>query len=277
MKLYVTRYLHRTADYEVQELAFKHRVFSGQPCRKYCLKSNTYRTENRLNDITFDNKKLVKIVQSLDPNKAHGYDGISIRMLELSSPSTIKPLSIIFQKCLKSSIFPDDWKKENVVPVYKKNKQKNCEQLVNNYCPVSLLPICWKIFEKLIFDSIFNFMIQNNVLNSCQSGFKQNNSCINQHISITHNVYHTFNVNPSLEVRGVFLDLSKAFDKVWHRGLLYKLKNNGLKGNYLQMIELFFQYRRQKFVLNVHFSIFLSIIAGVSQGSVLGPLFFLFI
>ena len=83
-------------------------------------KSNTYHTENRLNNITFDNEKLPKIIQSLDANKAHGYDGISIRMLKLSSPSIIKPLSIIFQNCLESSIFPDDWKKGNIVPVHKK-------------------------------------------------------------------------------------------------------------------------------------------------------------
>ena len=71
-------------------------------------KSNTYQTENRLNDITFDNEKLLKIIQSLDANKAHGYDGVSIRMLELSSPSIIKPLSNVFQNFLKSGTFPDD-------------------------------------------------------------------------------------------------------------------------------------------------------------------------
>ena len=179
-------------------------------------KSNTYHTENRLNDITFENEKLLKIIQSLDANKARGYDGISIRMLKLGSPSIIKPLSIIFQNCLKSSTFADDWKKGNIVPVHKKNSI----QLVNNYRPVSLLPIYSEIFEKIILDSIFNFMIQNNLLNSCQSGFRPNDSCINQLISITHNIYRAFDANPSLEVRGVFLDLSKAFDKVWHEGLL---------------------------------------------------------
>ena len=83
-------------------------------------KSNTYHTENRLNDITFDDEKPLKIIQSLDANKAHEYDGISIRMLKLSSPSIRKPLSITFQNRLKSSIFPDDWKKGNIVPVHKK-------------------------------------------------------------------------------------------------------------------------------------------------------------
>ena len=83
-------------------------------------KSNTYHTENRLNDFIFDNEKLQKIIQSLDASKAHGYDGISIRMLKLCSPSIIKPLSIIFQTCLKSNTFPDDWKKGKLYGFIKK-------------------------------------------------------------------------------------------------------------------------------------------------------------
>ena len=81
---------------------------------------------------------------------------------------------------------------------------------------MSLLPICLKIFEKLIFDS---FMIRKNLLNSCQSS----------------NIYRAFDANPSLEVQGAFLDLSKAFDKVWHEDLLYKLKNSETNRNSLQL------------------------------------------
>ena len=110
---------------------------------------------------------------------------------------------------------------------------------------------------------------------SCQSGFRPNDSCINQLISITHNIYRAFDANPSLEVRGVFLDLSKAFDKVWHEGLLYKIKNNGINGNALQLIESFLHNRRQRVVLNGQSSSWLSIRPGVRQGSVLGALFFL--
>ena len=118
-------------------------------------------------------------------------------------------------------------------------------------------------------------MIQNNLLNSSQSGFRSNDSCINQLISITHNIDRAFDANPSLEVRGVFLDLSKAFDKVWHKGLLCKLKSNGINRNVLQLIESFLHNRRQRVVLNGQSSIWLSMKAGVPQGSVLGPLFFL--
>ena len=81
---------------------------------------------------------------------------------------------------------------------------KSSKHLVNNYRPVSLLPICSNILEKFIFDSIFSFMIHNKILNSCQSGFMPNDSCINKLISITHNIYRAFDPNPSLEVRGVF-------------------------------------------------------------------------
>ena len=128
---------------------------------------------------------------------------------------------------------------------------------------------------KLIFDSIFSLMTHNKLLNSCQSGFRPNDSCINQLISITHNIYHAFDANPSLEVRGGFLDLSKAFDKVWHEGLLYKVKNNGINGNTLKLIKSFLHNGCLRVVLNGQTSSWLSIRAGVPQGSVLGPLFFL--
>ena len=118
-------------------------------------------------------------------------------------------------------------------------------------------------------------MIHNKLLNSCQSAFRPNHSCINQLISITHNIYSPFDANPSLEVLCVFLDLSKAFDKVWHEGLLYKLNSNGINGNALHLIKSFLHNRNQRVVLNGQISSWLSIRGGVPQGSVLGPLFFL--
>ena len=118
-------------------------------------------------------------------------------------------------------------------------------------------------------------MTHNKLLNNCQSGFRPNDSCINQLISITHNIYRAFDANPSLEVRRVFLDLSKAFDKVfWHEGLLYKLKNNKINGNALKLIKSFLHNRCLRVVLNGQSSSLRSIKAGLPQGSVLGPLFF---
>ena len=115
---------------------------------------------------------------------------------------------------------------------------------------MSLLPICSKIFEKLIFDSIYEFIDNNNLFNNNQSGFKPNDSCIHQLIAITHNIFRVFDANPSLEVRVVFLDLSKAFDRVWHDALLYKLKNNGIDGNIFKLIESILNNKCQRVVLN---------------------------
>ena len=97
-------------------------------------------------------------------------------------------------------------------------------------------------------------MVQKNILNSCQSDFRSNDSSINQLISITRNIYRAFDANPSLEVRAVFLHLSKTFDKAWHEGLSYKLKNNGINGNALQLIESFLHNKCQRVVLNGQFS-----------------------
>ena len=95
--------------------------------------------------------------------------------------------------------------------------------MVENYRPISLLPIFGKIFEKIIFNRIYNFLLEEDLLNPNQSGFRPSDSCINQLLAITHEIFEASDCNPRLEVRSVFLDISKAFDKVWHKALLYKL------------------------------------------------------
>ena len=134
---------------------------------------------------------------------------------------------------------------------------------------------CSEIFEKLIFDSIYEFLNKNNLFNNNQSGFRPNDSCIHQLITITPNIFSAFDANPSLEVRGVFLDLSKAFDRVWNDGFLYKLKSNVIDGNLFKLIKSFLKNRSQRVVLNGQSSVWKSVTAGVLQSSVLGPLFFL--
>ena len=90
------------------------------------------------------------------------------------------------------------------------------------------MPVCFKIFEKVMFNSLFKYLDDNNLLSSNQSGFWSCDSCVHQLLSITHRIYKVFDANPSLDVRGVSLDFSKVFDRVWHDGLMYKLKALGI-------------------------------------------------
>ena len=116
--------------------------------------------------------------------------------------------------------FPLEWKKANLVPVYKKYDK----QCLENYRPVSLLPICDKSFEKLIFNEMFMFFNENNLISPKQSGFKPGDSCLNQLISITHEIYES--LDEGLDVRSTFLEISKALNKVPDERVLFKLSQN---------------------------------------------------
>ena len=192
-------------------------------------------------------------------------------MIKLCSKSVVKPVSIIFKNCIDTGTFPDIWKRSNIIPVHKKGDK----QIVDNYRTVSLLPIFGKILEKLLFNSIMDFLEENNLLNSNQSGFRSNDSCESQLLSIVHDIYSSFDCYPSLEVRGIFLDISKAFDRVWHEGLIYKIQSTEISGTALKLIKSFLSGRFQRVLLNSQTTSWSPILASVPQGSILGPLFFL--
>ena len=126
--------------------------------------------------------------------------------------------------------------KGNVVPIHKKDDKHNR--------PISLLRICGKIFEKLIFNEMFTFFFENELISPNQSGFKPGDSCINQFLATIHEIYKSF--DDGFEVRGVLLDISKAFDKFWHGGLIFKLKQDGICGNLLNLLCDFLRNKKQR-------------------------------
>ena len=149
--------------------------------------------------------------------------------------------------------------------------KKNEENLKENYRPISLLPIFGKILEKLIYDSLYSHLLSHELLNPNQSNFRPGDSTINQLLSITHTIFKALDCNPPLDVRSVYLDISKAFDRVWHDGLLYKLKRCGVSGPLLFLIQSFLKDRKQRTVLNGRSSNW----GDIFSGSILGPLLFL--
>ena len=131
------------------------------------------------------------------------------------------------------------------------------------------------IGNNALFNVLFKYLENNNLLNPHQSGIWPYDSSVHQLLSITYDIYKSFDPNPSLKVRGIFLYMSKVLDRVWHGGLLFKLKRLRVCGKYYGLINSFLRNRHQRVVLNDHWSKWSSIKSGVPQGSILGPLFFL--
>ena len=125
------------------------------------------KTDKRLNTISFKDSDITSIIKSLKPTKAHGADNISIRMIQLCGDSITLPLTLIFKFSLRNGIFPATWKMANIIPVQKKEEK----HIVKNYRPISLLPIFVKIFERLLFNSLFTHFHDNDLFTKCQSGF----------------------------------------------------------------------------------------------------------
>ena len=111
---------------------------------------------------------------------------------------------------------------------------------------MSLLPVCGKIPERLIFNSLYKYL-ENKLLLIHQYGFQSIHSCVNQLFSIARNLYKAFDVYPTLETCGVFLDMSKAFGKVWHHRLIFKLKPIRVSDSLLSLIESFLSNRFKEF------------------------------
>jgi len=205
----------------------------------------------------------------LDVSKSNGPDDISPRLLKSAARELSYPLALLFNKSLQSCTYPSAWKIANVTPVFKNGSR----ELVSNYRPISLLSIIGKTMEKCVFKHFFNFIQTYSIITKFQSGFMPNDSTTNQLINITDDIGRA--LDSGKEVRVIFCDISKAFDRVWHAGLVHKMEQIGIRADLLNWFKSYLSERRQRVVIEGNRSQVFDIKAGVPQGSILGPILIL--
>ena len=231
------------------------------------------RNNLKLHNISVAPKMVRKVVMNLDLSKASGPDYIPVVVLKNCEQELSYILAELFNKCLKESCFPDCWKISSVVPVIKNVGER---PTAKNYCPVSLLSVVSKVFEKLVNNSIVGHLEKCGLFSDFQYGFRSSRSTADLLTVVCDRIARAF--NRSGATRTVALDISKAFDKVWHACLLHKLKSYGILGQIFGLIFSFFSNfsnRRLRVVLDGKSSQEYSVNAGVPQGSILGPTLFL--
>ena len=227
------------------------------------------RVETQIAPFTITTNEITETINKLDVTKAVGPDLIHNKLLLAACPVINEPLAFLFNKSLTEGVFPTIWKTAHIVPIYKKGDKSNC----SNYRPIALLSCVGKVLEKCIQKRIVEYLNNERLISVSQSGFRKGDSTIYQLLTIYDDLCNALDKN--IISQAIFFDISKAFDRVWHRGLIHKLNAIGIRGELNTWLKSYLSGRKQAVVIRGSASEYKTVSAGVPQGSVLGPLLFL--
>ena len=208
-------------------------------------------------------------IRNLKNTNSAGYDELTTKFIKVSAPLLIPALTKIFNLSITAGVYPNSLKTAKITPVFKKGDPSS----VNNYRPISVLSSINKIYEKILYSRLINFIEKFNIFYEYQYGFRKNHSTEHALIEMVDNI--NLSIDNNQLTCGIFLDLSKAFDTVNHQILLGKLEHYGIRGKVLDLFKSYLSNRTQYVQIENHKSKTRTVSCGVPQGSVLGPLFFL--
>ncbi|KAF2357471.1 Reverse transcriptase domain [Trinorchestia longiramus] len=191
------------------------------------------------------------------------------RILKETAKLISEHLTNIFNRSLETGIVPDDWKRANVTPIFKKRNKK----IPDNYRPISLTSVINKTIERLLKVRITKHLNDQNLINDTQHGFREKHSCLTNLLDFFGEVNCVYDHTKAVDL--VYLDFQKAFDKVPHERLMAKVEAHGIQGNCSRWIRNWLTSRTQRVVIEDHASDSTLVTSGVPQGSVLGPLLYI--
>ena len=228
-------------------------------------------TPNRT--LTVNENNILDVIKTLKYNKSPGEDRISNKIIHLLSNALSTILPFLFNASLTLSFIPENWISGKIKILHKTNKTKSD---INNYRPITLTSTIGKIFEKILNNYIYSWVENNKVINKEQNGFRRNKSTHNNINDLIEDIQKSLHKNQkSKQIPCLMIDLQKAFDKVWHNGLLYKLTKLGLDQNVIFWLNTFFNAKKIHINIGTHNSTKFKPGSGVPQGSCLSSTLFI--